>query len=242
MRERQLRWSAAACAVVAVVTVACSGGAGPVAPPASVPDTAPGPPGTAAPGSVPTSGAPAPEATTDEGSFIENEEVGFGVALPAGWRAVVLDAGTRAEVLGGGGPKAAELEQVLGRENARGLVKQGGVLVAYDAAAPIVSLKVVRVPTSGATVESLAQSLPGEYRALGFREVQVEIGNLPAGRAVRATGIQRLQQADGTSVDFFQLEYYFVAGEATFILKFNTPDPGQDTAILDEIGQSLKVG
>lgn len=219
-----MRWSttwragAAGLVLVALAGAACFDGDGGA-------DAGGGPSTTAASG-------PAAPATR----VIESKADGFSIEIPSAWKDVAIDPDITQRLFEDPGV----LDEAVANQ-VRTLAGRGGKLFAYDVSKRTTNLNVLKVPSSpGVTTEQVAQSLPAQLEQLGLRDVKVETMTIAAGRAARASGVQKVE-AGGKSVELLQLQYYVVAGPSTFITILATDDPARDRAALVAIGQSFKL-
>lgn len=211
MRVRRRVWTVTAM-VLAITTGAAA---------CSDDGTDPGPSGEAA-------------APTNEPQAVDNATEKFGVTLPAGWKAITIDAGALERLLQEQGGK---LDQAIANQ-VRTLAGRGGKLFAYDESHRTTNLNILKVPAPpGVTLEQLAESLPAEL-GQQLRDVTVETVQVASGPAVRASGTQPIE---GSGKNLLQLQYYVLAGESMFIIVLATDEPARDRPTLEGIGQSFRL-
>ena len=168
-----------------------------------------------------------------EPQAVDNAAEKFGVTLPAGWKAILIDAAALERLLAEEGDK---LDQAIANQ-IRTLAGRGGKLFAYDESHRTTNLNVLKVSTPpGVTLEQLAQSLPAEL-GQNLRDVTVETVQVASGPAVKASGTQSLDS--GKSL--LQLQYYVLVGDSMFITVLATDDATRDRPALEGIGQSFRL-
>jgi hypothetical protein len=164
---------------------------------------------------------------------------GFTIEVPQSWKEVVIDATALQRLTQEQGGK---LDQAITAQ-IRVLAERNGKLFAYDDAKRTTNLNVLKIPsTSGATIEQLAQGLATQLTAQKLRDVKVESVTLPGSRpGVKASGNSTVAAADGRTADLFQLQYYALSGNFTFVAILATDDPARDQATLEAVGQTFTV-
>ncbi len=184
-------------------------------------------------GSTTTSaGAPA-------GRVVTNAADGFSIQIPNTWKDVVVDNTTIQKLFNE--PDENKLPDAI-LNQVRTLIQRGGKLFAYDECERTTNLNVLKIPSApGLTTEKVAEGLPGQLGELGLRDVKVEVANIAAGPAAKASGVQSVKDGQQKDVDLLQIQYYLVSGASTFITILATDDPGRDQPTLEAIGASFQL-
>jgi len=207
---------------LALVTAACSGGGDTSAKKkaaASTTTTVPGPPRT-----------------------VGGKADGYSIQIPAAWKDIAIDPATLQRVLVED-KSSGKLDEAI-KNQIRSLASTGGKLLAYDDTHRTTNINVLKVPAQpGQTTATLAASLPNQLAQLKppMRDIKVETVKLGSGPAVRATGTQAVPVAKGATANLFQIHYYVVSGQDTYICILATDDPVRDQSKLETIGQTFTL-
>ena len=192
-------------------------------------------------GSSTTSAAGGPTSSTAPQArrVVDVRAEGFTIEIPQTWKEVVIDAAAlqRLTQEGGGGLDAAITAQI------RVLAQRNGKLFAYDDTKRTTNLNVLKIPSaSGATIDQLLEGLAGQLTEQQLRDVKVEPITLPGGRpGAKASGTSTVDAGGGRTADLFQLQYYALSGNFTFVAILASDDPARDQATMEAVGQTFTV-
>ncbi|MGH8974057.1 MAG: hypothetical protein ACRD0C_12745 [Acidimicrobiia bacterium] len=197
--------------------------------------------GSTATGGSSTTAATGPTSSTGPLArrVVDVKAEGFTIEIPQMWKEVVIDA-TALQRLAE--QQSGKLDEAITAQ-IRTLAVRNGKLFAYDDTKRTTNLNVLKIPSSsGATIEQLAEGLPGQLTEQKLRDVKVETVTLPGGRpAAKASGTATVTAADGRTADLFQLQYYALSGSFTFVAILATDDPARDQATMEAVGQTFTV-
>jgi hypothetical protein len=189
--------------------------------------------------STTTAGGPAPSTAPQARRVVDVRAEGFTIEIPQTWKEVVIDAAAlqRLTQEGGGGLDAAITAQI------RVLAQRNGKLFAYDDTKRTTNLNVLKIPSaSGATIDQLLEGLAGQLTEQQLRDVKVEPITLPGGRpGAKASGTSTVDAGGGRTADLFQLQYYALSGNFTFVAILASDDPARDQATMEAVGQTFTV-
>lgn len=159
----------------------------------------------------------------------------FSIVVPEAWQALLLDeTGTITSDPADAPPLAQPLEQL-----ALAAALQGGNLLAVPDGTASTNLLVVALgPEESPTEATLTDGFRARLAESGVTEMEVEMIDLPAGRAVHGQYVQTLESPDGP-VTKGVASAYIALPTTSWLLTLTAPIGSPELAAFDEIARSF---